>query len=120
MLKKLLLIPIVLLFSFVGKIDAHGKLNWENMIRKCEAKSNPGEPTRWHANTGNDYYFGPQFTYSTWRAYGGPKLIQVVGRVQCAVNLYAVPVPKIVQVAENTYADQGPGAWPNCYRYLYS
>jgi len=87
--------------------------NWERMVRNCEAPGSDYAWWRggWWANTGNGFFFGPQFTYSTWRAAGGPSF-STYGR------LPHYSVDFIVMIAERVYRMQGPHAWPNCYRYL--
>lgn len=74
-------------------------------IAECEGFGN------WDlVTTGNGYYFVLQFAPSTWLAYGG---------TQAELDAGVAPSPsRLIQVAENVLAGQGPGAWPNCFQYL--
>ena len=72
---------------------------WDRLAA-CESTSN------WHANTGNGFLGGLQFTFSTWRAYGGMgSPAQASREAQIAV-------------AERVLAGQGWRAWPVCSRAL--
>jgi hypothetical protein len=70
------------------------------------------------ANTGNGFYFGPQFTYSTWRANGGPPFdtrswsTPERGRIVGSPPRFSLEL--IIRVSESTLRSQGRGAWPNC------
>ncbi len=101
----------------VGTASAHHvEYNWHNMVVKCEAR---GVKNPWYANTGNGYYFGPQFAYSTWRDNGGPRLKQVEPLHPRAISMYRVRKFKIILVAErNAHKNGIKGQWPNCWRYL--
>jgi len=68
---------------------------WDR-IAACESSGN------WHANTGNGYYGGLQFSLSTWHAYGG------TGRPDQASRATQIAV------AERVQKGQGWGAWPVC------
>lgn len=59
----------------------------------------------WAINTGNSFYGGLQFTYSTWHAYGG-------GVYADTANL--ATREQQIEIAEKTLAGQGWGAWPVC------
>ncbi|HEX8306012.1 MAG TPA: transglycosylase family protein [Jatrophihabitans sp.] len=85
-----------------GVADAATAHNWDGVAR-CESSGN------WHINTGNGYYGGLQFSYSTWLAYGG-------GAYARRADL-ATKAQQIV-IAERTLRGQGIGAWPTCGRYL--
>ena len=78
--------------------------NWDGVAR-CESSGN------WSINTGNGYYGGLQFSYTTWLAYGG-------GAYAPRADL-ATKAEQIV-IAERTLRGQGIGAWPVCGRYLTS
>lgn len=55
------------------------------------------------------YYFVLQFSPGTWLAYGG---------TQAELDAGVAPSrARLIQVAEAVLAGQGPGAWPNCFRY---
>ena len=85
-----------------GTAEAATAHNWDGVAR-CESSGN------WHINTGNGYYGGLQFSYSTWLAYGG-------GAYARRADL-ATKAQQIV-IAERTLRGQGIGAWPVCGRYL--
>lgn len=69
---------------------------WDR-IAQCESGGN------WHANTGNGYYGGLQFSLSTWRANGG------AGRPDQASREQQIAVAERVRKASGGY-----GAWPHC------
>ncbi len=71
---------------------------WDS-VAACESGGN------WSINTGNGYYGGLQFSYSTWRAYGG-------GAYASTANL--ATKSEQIAVAQRVLASQGPGAWPVC------
>jgi LysM repeat protein len=85
-----------------GSAEAATVHNWDGVAR-CESSGN------WAINTGNGYYGGLQFSYSTWLAYGG-------GAYARRADL-ASKAQQIV-IAERTLRGQGIGAWPVCGRYL--
>lgn len=66
-------------------------------IAQCESGGN------WHANTGNGYYGGLQFSLGTWQAYGG------TGRPDQHSREEQIAVAERVRAAEGGY-----GAWPHC------
>ncbi len=84
--------------SSVTSADAATSRTW-NRLAECESGGN------WHINTGNGYYGGVQFSYSTWLAYGG-------GKYAARADL-ATRAEQIV-VAERVLKGQGWGAWPAC------
>ncbi|HEX2894264.1 MAG TPA: transglycosylase family protein [Marmoricola sp.] len=69
---------------------------WDR-IAQCESGGN------WHANTGNGYYGGLQFSLGTWRAYGGPSRPDLVSREQ------QIAIAEKVRAASGGY-----GSWPVC------
>ena len=75
---------------------------WDR-VAACESGGN------WSINTGNGFYGGLQFSRSTWAAYGG---LAYAPRADLASKQAQIAV------AEQTLADQGPGAWPTCGRHL--
>ncbi len=75
---------------------------WDRLAN-CESGGN------WHINTGNGYYGGLQFSFSTWRSFGG-------GTYASRADL-ASKSEQIV-VAERVLRAQGWGAWPACSRKL--
>ncbi|HEV2887233.1 MAG TPA: transglycosylase family protein [Jatrophihabitans sp.] len=85
-----------------GTAHAAPAHNWDGVAR-CESSGN------WSINTGNGYYGGLQFSYTTWLAYGG-------GAYARRADL-ATKAQQIV-IAERTLRGQGIGAWPVCGRYL--
>jgi nucleoid-associated protein YgaU len=74
---------------------------WDNVAR-CESGGN------WHINTGNGYYGGLQFSYSTWLGYGG-------GHYASRADLASKS--EQIAIAEKVLASQGWGAWPVCSQY---
>ena len=76
--------------------------DWDRLAR-CESGGN------WAINTGNGYYGGLQFSYSTWLAYGGDEFAPTANRATREQQ---------IAVAERTLASQGWGAWPACSRAL--
>jgi len=79
---------------------SHTGVNWD-AIATCEAGGN------WHINTGNGFYGGLQFTYSTWLGYGGGTYAP---RADLATR------EQQIAIAEKVLAGQGIGAWPVCGR----
>lgn len=75
-------------------------VNWD-AVAACESGGN------WHINTGNGFYGGLQFTYSTWLGYGG-------GAYAPRADLASRE--QQIAVAERVLAGQGIGAWPVCGR----
>jgi hypothetical protein len=74
---------------------------WDTIAR-CEASGN------WHANTGNGYSGGLQFSPSTWLEYGGGAY---------APMAWQASREQQIAVAERIRAAQGGyGAWPVCGR----
>lgn len=76
---------------------AEAEPNWD-AVAACESGGN------WHANTGNGYYGGLQFSPSTWHANGGHGSPAAASREEQ------------IRVARNVLASQGIGAWPVCGR----
>ena len=115
MLRKLRLTTIAII-AFCGLVGpaAQASYNWYSMVYNCEAR---GSPNPWYTNTGNGFYFGPQFTRGTWHSSGGGPVREMGDRNGRPMKSYTVGY--IIWVAENTMRIQGPHAWPNCYRYLY-
>jgi transglycosylase-like protein len=77
---------------------------WDRLVWQCEA---PG--IGWAANTGNGFYGGPQFTRTTWLAYGG-------GRY--APYAHQATRTQQIAIAEAVLRGQGWNAWPVCSRRL--
>lgn len=78
---------------------------WYRLVQ-CEASGHwdYGKPGH-YIDRGYNFEGGPNFTHSTWLAYGGR---------QFAEHAYdATPSQQIV-VAERVLRGQGPGAWPHC------
>jgi transglycosylase-like protein len=63
----------------------------------------------WNINTGNGYWGGLQFSPSTWFAYGGGPF--------SGSGPFPYSSGQQIAVAERVLADQGPSAWPNCFRW---
>jgi hypothetical protein len=68
-------------------------------VAECESSRH------WHINTGNGYYGGLQFSYSTWVNYHGRKYARRADHATRAEQ---------IEVARRVLAAQGPGAWPVC------
>lgn len=68
---------------------------WDKLAQ-CESGG------RWNVNTGNGYYGGLQFNYSTWGGYGGYATADLA--------------PKEIQIqkAEEIRARRGFSPWPAC------
>ncbi len=73
---------------------------WDR-VAACESGGN------WSINTGNGYYGGLQFSYSTWRGYGGARYASTANRATKSQQ---------IAIARRVLAGQGPGAWPVCSR----
>jgi hypothetical protein len=73
---------------------------WDR-VAECESSGN------WSINTGNGFYGGLQFSYSTWQAFGGQRYAPTADRATKAQQITVAK--KVLQV-------QGPGAWPHCSR----
>lgn len=82
---------------------------WKRLVIYCEAV---GVHNPWYANTGNGFYFGPQFTSGTWKANGGAPFREGFGR---GPSMRSFSIAYIVRIADNTLHSQGPGAWPLCH-----
>jgi transglycosylase-like protein len=63
----------------------------------------------WNINTGNGYWGGLQFSPSTWFAYGGGPFN--------GSGPFPYSTGQQIAVGERVLAAQGPGAWPNCFRW---
>jgi uncharacterized protein YabE (DUF348 family) len=68
---------------------------WDR-VAECESGGN------WHINTGNGYYGGLQFSYSTWLAYDGDDF---ASRADLASR------EQQITVANRAYADNGLSQW---------
>jgi hypothetical protein len=92
-----------LALPFVGMTTAEAATaeQWDN-VAECESGGN------WHINTGNGYYGGLQFSYSTWLNYGG-------GRYASRADLASRA--EQITIANKVLQAQGWGAWPICSRY---
>lgn len=62
----------------------------------------------WSINTGNGYYGGLQFLQSSWEAAGG---LAYAPRADLATK------EQQIAAAERLFAMQGPGAWPNTFKW---
>ena len=78
-----------------GAINLARASMWDS-IAQCESGGN------WHINTGNGYYGGLQFSYSTWLAYGGDDF---ASRADLASR------EEQITVANRVYADNGTSQW---------
>ena len=77
-------------------------LNWD-AVANCESGGN------WHINSGNGFYGGLQFDYSTWLANGGG---QYASRADLASR------EQQIAIANKLYAARGSSPWPVCGQYL--
>jgi nucleoid-associated protein YgaU len=94
-----LALPIVGLAAVApGTAEAATESQWDN-VAQCESGGN------WHINTGNGYYGGLQFAYSTWVNYGGQ---HYASRADLASK------SEQIAIGEKVLARQGWGAWPVC------
>ncbi len=71
---------------------------WDR-VATCESGN------RWNINTGNGYYGGLQFSYTTWRGFGGTAY---------ASYAHLATRDQQIRIAQNVLRVQGPGAWPVC------
>ena len=81
-----------------GSSSSVATSTWD-ALAMCESSGN------WAINTGNGYYGGIQFSYSTWLAFGG-------GAYAPTANL--ATKAQQIEIAEKVLAVQGWGAWPAC------
>ena len=77
-------------------------LNWD-ALAQCESGGD------WHINTGNGFYGGLQFDYSTWLSNGGGAYAP---RADLATR------EEQIAVASRLYAARGSSPWPVCGQYL--
>lgn len=77
-------------------------LDWE-AVAQCESGGN------WHINTGNGFYGGLQFDYSTWLSNGGGAYAP---RADLATEA------EQIAIATKVYDARGSSPWPVCGRYL--
>ena len=73
---------------------------WDRLAM-CESTGN------WSINTGNGYYGGIQFSYDTWKGFGGQKYAYTADRATKGQQ---------IEIAQEVLKVQGPGAWPVCSR----
>jgi hypothetical protein len=78
-------------------------LNWD-ALAQCESGGN------WHINTGNGFYGGLQFDYTTWLGAGGG---QYAERADLATR------EQQIAIASKIYAARGSSPWPACGYHLY-
>ncbi len=71
---------------------------WDR-VAICESGGN------WSINTGNGYYGGLQFSYSTWKGFGGQTY---------AATANLASKSQQILIAQKVLKVQGPGAWPVC------
>jgi transglycosylase-like protein len=81
---------------------SHGGADWY-AIAMCESGGN------WSINSGNGFWGGLQFTPHTWFAYGGGPFD--------GSGPFPYSAGQQIAVAERVLGGQGPGAWPNCFRW---
>ncbi|EAP97102.1 putative secreted protein [Janibacter sp. HTCC2649] len=71
---------------------------WDR-VAACESGGN------WAINTGNGYYGGLQFSYSTWKGFGGQRYATTANKASKGQQ---------IEIAQKVLKTQGPGAWPVC------
>ncbi|KGN34367.1 hypothetical protein N802_13585 [Knoellia sinensis KCTC 19936] len=71
---------------------------WDR-VAQCESGGN------WSINTGNGYYGGLQFSFATWKGFGGQRYAYTANRATKAQQ---------IAIAQKVLKVQGPGAWPVC------
>ena len=71
---------------------------WDRLAQ-CESGGN------WAINTGNGYYGGLQFNYSTWLAYGGGEFAEYA---------HLATREQQIAIAERLHAARGFQPWPGC------
>jgi peptidoglycan hydrolase-like protein with peptidoglycan-binding domain len=71
---------------------------WDR-VAQCESGGN------WAINSGNGYYGGLQFSFGTWKGFGGQKYASTANQATKAQQ---------IEIARAVLKVQGPGAWPVC------
>lgn len=71
---------------------------WDRLAQ-CESGGN------WAINTGNGYYGGLQFNYSTWLSYGGGEFAEYA---------HLATREQQIAIAERLHAKRGFQPWPGC------
>ena len=87
--------------SLVTASSASASSNVWDRVAACESGGN------WSINTGNGFYGGLQFTYSTWAGFGGQRYASRADRASKSQQ---------IEIAQKVLRVQGPGAWPVCSR----
>ena len=82
----------------VAQPAAAGGTVWDR-VAQCESGGN------WSINTGNGYYGGLQFSYQTWKGFGGQRYATTANRASKGQQ---------IEIARKVLKVQGPGAWPVC------
>jgi uncharacterized protein YabE (DUF348 family) len=83
-------------------VSVNNGLNWD-AVAQCESGGD------WHINTGNGFYGGLQFDYSTWLSNGG-------GAYAPRADLASRE--EQIAVATRLYNARGSSPWPVCGAYL--
>ena len=78
--------------------SAQASTVWDRLAN-CESSGN------WSINTGNGFYGGLQFSYTTWNAFGGQRYAPRADLASKSAQ---------IAVAQRVLQAQGPGAWPHC------
>lgn len=86
--------------SLAAASSSQASTVWDR-VASCESGGN------WSINTGNGFYGGLQFSYSTWKAFGGQRY---------ALTADGASKAQQITVAKKVLQVQGPGAWPHCSR----
>jgi len=90
--------PAVAAAPQVAAVYADGDTVWDELAQ-CESSGN------WATNTGNGYYGGLQFSYSTWHGYGGGAY---------ADYPHQATREEQIAVAERLRDARGYQPWPAC------
>jgi hypothetical protein len=90
-----------LVFTATAQAAAPARQDAWDRLARCESSGN------WSTNTGNGYYGGLQFNWSTWRSYGGGAFARTADRATRSQQ---------IAIAEKVLRTQGWKAWPTCSR----
>lgn len=114
-MRRLVVISILIFMGTISNSQGKGNFhNWDKLVYNCEAK---GIKDAWYADTGNGFYFGPQFTSHTWHSNGGGPVKEMGDKDGKPMHSYSISY--IINVAERTMQTQGAWAWPWCHSHGY-
>ena len=99
-----------LLTATTGSADAHRHATRWDCLAHHESTH------RWTVNTGNGHYGGLQFSLSTWRYYGGPKLSNNAMPHKATRKEQIKVAKRVAFRGWKGHRPQGGGsAWPNTW-----